>query len=208
MTDRKPDFEDACADLEPEMSSMATTVTSAPRAAADDRLARFEDFASAHQDRAYRLAYRLLGGDRAAAEDVAQEAFLRAYRGLSRFRDEAALSTWFTRILIREAGRHRRWSGVRRLWHGGSTDDVPLPAPERPDGDPGLRRRIQSGLAKLTGRQRDAFVLIHMEGYTVAETADLLGASPGTIKSHLHRALVSLRKELGDLRGVEEGVSS
>ena len=64
---------------------------------------RFSRLVAEHRDRAVGLAWRLLGGDSAAAEDVAQEAFLRAYRSLRTFREEAVLSTWFYRILINEA---------------------------------------------------------------------------------------------------------
>ena len=67
-------------------------------------------------------------------------------------------------------------------------------------GDPALRRRISQALAKLTRRQREAFVLVHFEGFTVRETGSLLGAPEGTVKSHLHRALKALRIELADLQ--------
>jgi RNA polymerase sigma-70 factor (ECF subfamily) len=75
---------------------------------------RFSELVAEHRDRAVRLAWRLVGGDSAAAEDVAQEAFLRAYRGLDRFREEAGLSTWFYRILVNEAHRFRRMRWLRR----------------------------------------------------------------------------------------------
>ena len=61
---------------------------------------RFDAFVNEERDRALRIAWRLLGGDAAAAEDVAQEAFVRAYRGLAGFRGEAELATWFRRILV------------------------------------------------------------------------------------------------------------
>ena len=165
----------------------------------DDPVHAFEAFAEARRDAAVRLAYRLLGGDTAAAEDVAQNAFLRAFRALSGFRAEASVSTWFYRILVHEVRRHQRWQAVRRLWHL-EGDDAPEPADERPAGDPGLRKRIRDALARLTTAQREAFTLVHMEGYTVAETAAILGRAPGTVKSHMHRALKSLRQDLADLR--------
>ena len=65
-----------------------------------EREERFRAPVGLHQERAVGLAWRLLGGDRSAAEDVAQDAFLRAYRGLSRFREESTLDTWFYRILV------------------------------------------------------------------------------------------------------------
>ena len=79
-----------------------------------DLARRFDAFVSDYRERAVRIAWRLLGGDAAAAEDVAQEAFARAVRGLARFRDDAKLSTWFYRILVNEVRRHQRWRVLRR----------------------------------------------------------------------------------------------
>jgi RNA polymerase sigma-70 factor (ECF subfamily) len=158
----------------------------------------FRELVASHRERAVRLAWRLVGGDDAAAEDVAQDAFLKAYRSLGRFRGEASLSTWFFRILVHQARDYRRWRAVRELWTGSeATSESPDPSP-RPPGDPALRARIRAALDRLSQRQREAFVLVHLEGFTVRECAELLGK--GTVKSHLQRALRSLRAELRDLR--------
>jgi len=166
---------------------------------------RFAAFVASHRDRARRLAWRLVGGDSGAAEDVAQDAFLRAYRSLGRFREEASLSTWFYRILVRQAANHRRWRSVRERLGGWGNPDAPDPNTV-PAGDPALRQRIGDAMEGLTRRQREVFVLIHLEGFTVRETAGLLGRPEGTVKSHLHRALARLRRELSDLRE-SEGVN-
>ncbi len=165
---------------------------------------RFSDFVVTHREPARRLAWRLVGADAAAAEDVTQEAFVKAYRALGRFREEAKLETWFYRILVREAHNHRRWRAVRLRWLGGQGEDPPDPSPQ-PPGDPGLVRRIADALDRLTRRQREAFVLVHLEGFTVSEASKLLGKPTGTVKSHLHRALVTLRAELADLQDLDGG---
>lgn len=85
-------------------------------AAESDLELRFATFVEAHRERARRLAWRLVGGDDAAADDVAQDAFVRAWLGLARFRGEASLGTWFYRILVRQAAQHRRWRRLRELW--------------------------------------------------------------------------------------------
>lgn len=165
---------------------------------------RFSDFVASHRDRARRLAWRLIGGDEGAAEDVAQDAFVKAYRALSGFREESSLETWFYRILVNQAHKHRRWRGIRERWSAVWDEELavsPLDA-----GDPALQRRIARALANLTRRQREAFVLVHFEGFTVRETGNLLGAPEGTVKSHLHRALKALRIELADLQdGIGRG---
>jgi RNA polymerase sigma factor (sigma-70 family) len=169
-----------------------------PVAAVDsDRQERFDAFVRDHRERAVSLAWRMVGGDGAAAEDVAQEAFMRAHRALDRFRGDAQLSTWFTRILLNEANRYLRWRWVREKWAADMPED-PV-GPSAPTGDPVLRKRIGNALAGLSKGQREAFVLVHFEGMTVRETAEITGRAPGTIKSHLHRALEKLRAELGDL---------
>lgn len=167
------------------------------RLVVDDLEQRFEAFVVSHRERALRLAWRLLGGDDAAAEDVTQDAFVRAYRALDRFREDSRLSTWFYRILVRQAASHRRWRAVRELWRG-DAEDPPDPAAV-PEGDPALRRRIADALATLSAGQREAFVLVHLEGLSVRESAALMGRREGTVKSHLHRALRRLRRELADV---------
>lgn len=159
---------------------------------------RFHSLVESHRDRALRLAWRLVGGDEAAAEDVTQDAFVKAYQGLPGFRGDAALETWFYRILVRQAASYRRWRGVRTLWTGATFDDPADPRPAAP-GDPALRRRIAAALDRLTRSQREAFVLVHLEGFRVRECAEVLGKPIGTVKSHLHRALTSMRRDLADL---------
>lgn len=171
------------------------------------RIRDFDAFVASHRDRAVGLAWRLAGGDAAAAEDIAQEAFLRAYRGLGQFREEAKMSTWFYRILTNEAQRHLRWRWVRQRVAGEMPADPPDPRPAA-TGDPKLRERVAHAVADLPRGQREVFVLVHLEGFTVSEAAAITGCAAGTIKSHLHRALGKLRKALADLAPSAEATQS
>lgn len=164
---------------------------------ATDRAARFRAFVATHRQRAVSMAWRLCGGDQALAEDIAQEAFVQAWKGLASFREEAQLSTWFYRILIRQAGAQRRKQRWRDRWQALTGAE---PADAAPGADDGLQRRIAAALDQLSAGQREAFVLVHLEGYTVVEAAALVGRAPGTLKSHLHRALTTLRVQLADLK--------
>ncbi len=169
------------------------------RAPGADLEERFCEFVESYRARAIRLTWRLVGGDAAAAEDVVQEAFVKAHAALGRFRGEAQLSTWFYRILVRQAHDHRRRMASR-------SRVVDLLRARRPAAevtpsmaDPPARRLILAAMNQLSAGQREVFVLVHLEGFTVRETAQMLGKSPGTVKSHLHRALASLRSELADV---------
>ena len=103
---------------------MEEALVQEPLAVALELEQRFHLFVASHRERARRLAWRLVGGDDAAAEDVIQEAFIKAYRALGQFREEASLATWFYRIVVRQAHNYCRWRTVREtwsaLWHGGS----------------------------------------------------------------------------------------
>ena len=160
---------------------------------------RFDSLVKEQRERALGLAWRLLGGDRSAAEDVVQEALVRAHRSLAQFREEASLATWFTRILIREVRRQQLRRSVRERWERLLAQAPARPAPPE-DVDPGLRQRIGAALERLSRGQREVFVLVHLESFTLEQAARALGKSTGTVKSHLHRALRTLRAELADLR--------
>ena len=163
------------------------------------REARFSVFVETNRSRAIGLAWRLLGPDQHAAEDIVQQAFLKAWDKLEGFRGEAELSTWFYTIVIRQVRSHQRRMAIRRKFAFMDRFDAARPA-FAPVGDTGLRQRISEALHCLSAGQREAFVLVHLEGYTITEAARVLNRSPGTIKSHLHRALKGLRERLGDLK--------
>ena len=168
----------------------------------DDREERFAAFVEAHAAQAHRLAWRLCGGDDQAAEEIVQDALARAYRALPRLREVDAMPAWFTRILVHRARDWRRWRGLRQRWRAlwgqpaASAEEAPASTHHT---DPVLRERIADALEQLTAAQREVFVLVYLEGLTLTETAEALGRAPGTVKSHLHRALRTLRRELRDL---------
>lgn len=158
--------------------------------------ARFAAFVEEHRDRAVRLAWRLGAEDQASAEEIAQEAFLHAHAGLRRFRNESQISTWFYRILFRQADNYRRKRESRRKWRQ-LFHLEPRPLAPRIATDPGLGETIASAMEALSPGQREIFTLVYLEGFQVAEAAAITGRATGTAKSHLHRALTQLRAALG-----------
>ena len=162
-----------------------------------------------HQDRVYGLSYRLCRGDRHSAEELAQEAFLRALRALPEFRGDAAFSTWIHRIVLnlhinREtslAGRARR----KQLSLGGSRHDetppVVVAAPgRRPDDLAGENEQLailRAAFDELDETRRTVVLLRDVEGKSYEEIAELLGVPIGTVRSRLARAREELSRKLG-----------
>jgi RNA polymerase sigma-70 factor (ECF subfamily) len=165
----------------------------------------FDTLVDRYQQRAYRLAWSILRNAE-DARDLSQEAFLRLYEVAGTFRGTARFSTWFYRILVNlclDARRRRRW------WHFATVsaerdDGVPESLVERqpaPSGDPldGLaHEQVMAALWKavdtLSPQQRAALVLQIQEELSTPEIAAVLRCSEATVRVHLHRALVALRK--------------
>ena len=161
-----------------------------------------------HNRRLYRAARSVLNDD-AEAEDVVQEAYVRAFTHLDGFRGEAQLSTWLTRIALNEAlGRLRR----RRITVGlkdidvisdqGEARVIYLPS-ARQDSDPeaaaaraDVRRLLERAVDQLPDHFRVVFMLRDIEEMSVEETASHLGLRPETVKTRLHRARRLLREAL------------
>ena len=186
--------------------SMDTDVALAKRLA-KDLDAAFPLLVEAHQDRLYTIALRLLG-DRRDAEEVAQDALVRAFRamrGYSRERVAALrLRPWLASIAVNLARNRRRRADDRQppsqlepMLEGGF--DLAAEArsgPERHVDRRETQRELAAALLRLTPGVRTAIVLRHVDGLSVAETAGALGRREGTIKAQVHRGLRELRATL------------
>lgn len=150
--------------------------------------ADFEAFVGERWPALVRSAYVLVL-DRAAAEDLAQDALVVLHRRWGRLRDPLAAEAYARRVMVRRAGKQRR----RRAASEHVTD---LP-PERPTADLAdaavLADAVEAALLGLPVQQRAVLVLRYLEGRSEAETAALLGVPQGTVKSRASRALAALR---------------
>jgi RNA polymerase sigma-70 factor (ECF subfamily) len=153
-----------------------------------------------YRRRVFALIARRCG--RQEAEELSQEVFLRAFRGLEKFRGEAQLSTWMYRLAVNAALSHstRALARSRRNVSDEELADLPAPAGSA-DGDPRLRRRLEAALAELPAGYRAVLVLHDVEGLQHDEIAQILGCRVGTSKSQLHKARARMRELLGDLGG-------
>ena len=164
-----------------------TTLALAARAGDREAFMRLVRF---YQARVRALA-RGLVGDAGMAEDVAQEVFLRAWRGLGGWRGDAAFSTWLYAIARRTALEHAR----RPALHVVPMDEAVALADRRaPDLD--LHGDLERALAELEVEQREAFLLVAVLGLSYAEAGELTGRPPGTVASRVFRARARLAAAL------------
>lgn len=167
------------------------------RAQAGDQQA-FERLYRLHSGRIYALCWRLCGGDAALAEDMVQEAFVRAWNKLALFEGKSAFGTWLHRLAANVALSDRRIR-VRRV-----AGEVPLDeGVERVAAGPrgltaDLRQDLEQAIAGLPERARSVLVLYDIEGYAHAEIAQMTGMAVGSSKAQLHRARQLLREALDD----------
>jgi RNA polymerase sigma-70 factor (ECF subfamily) len=173
----------------------------------------FAELVMLHADRVYG-ALRRFGLDAVDADEVAQEVFLRAWRGLGRFEERAQLSTWLYRIAFNEAKRRlsrRTLPRAQPAPEGDALDPVaalPEPVESGPEaralaGE--LERRLDAALDELPPEWRDAVVLRDIEGLSTHEAAEVVGVGEAAFKSRLHRGRMQLRALLEPYLGLEEG---
>jgi len=164
--------------------------------AQDGDRAAFEELVRLHAARLYAVVLRL-AGDRHEAEEVTQETFLRAWRGIDGFKGDARFFTWLYRIGVNEARRSsQRGSGPRAVTsleqHRIDPRD-PGPGPAGAAEHTDLRSALEAAIAALDDDYRAPLVLRDVEGLSTAEAAELMGLGEAAFKSRLHRARLAVR---------------
>jgi RNA polymerase sigma-70 factor (ECF subfamily) len=170
------------------------------RAAGGDAAA-FQALVERHRSMVYRVAYQFAGNHH-DAEDIAQEVFIKVYRSLDKFRQDAQLSSWMYRIVMNACIDHRRrHSPAGSAPFGEEAEHRMLNTPEetrsRRAGVAGeLGAVLESAIAELPKGQRIVFVMRHHQGLKLCEIAEALGLAEGTVKRQLHAAVHRLRQAL------------
>ncbi len=171
---------------------------------AGDRMA-FDELVRRHQGRVYAVAYRVTG-NREDALDVAQEVFIKAYRKIHTWQPTSGFLPWLLRLTTNQSIDLLRWRNRRRHEPlDGDTaraeladQSVALNTEDRVRALE-IDARVHVALAVLSPAQRSVFVMRHYEGLQLAEIAEVLGCTVGSVKVHLFRALKKLQRELRDL---------
>jgi RNA polymerase sigma-70 factor (ECF subfamily) len=173
----------------------------AQRALADHEA--FAELVRRYADRIYNLAYRMTG-DRAEAEDLAQETFVRAYRGLPGYKPQHPFGAWIYRIAVNVCLTYRQRHGSAAseslseeteaiLYDNISDDSIALAdLAERRE----VQATVQQAILSLPPMYRAVVVLYHLEGRSYEEIADLLHVPLNTVRTHLHRGRALLREKL------------
>ena len=176
-------------------------------AAKDGDRAAFDELVRRTSSETYTLAYRLVGNEE-DARDVVQEAYLRAYKGIGRFREEAQFSTWLYRITANCAATHLGKRKKHRHEELPDDDQVldlsPMRDPQAVADASGLRERLTAALEDLPPRLRAVVVLRDVYDLPHEAIAAELGISESAAKVRLHRARRKLRERLFPLPGEDE----
>jgi len=168
----------------------------------------FRELLELHKDRVYNITFRMLG-NRAEAEDVAQEVFISVFKTIDQFREESKFSTWLYRVAVNHcknrikylARRHDRdRDELDETSHqaNGAVVRAPVRAaqPDRALQGAQMERLLQEAIANLDDDHRIVVVLRDIEDLSIEEICDITGLPDGTVKSRLHRARLALRKKL------------
>ena len=171
------------------------------RAAAGDHAA-FHAIVERHRAMVYRVAYQFAGNHH-DAEDIAQDVFIKVYRSLDRFRQDAQLTSWMYRIVMNACiDYRRRHAPAGAAPFGQEAEQKMLNTPEEA---PGPQERAYAGevgealeaeIQRLPPGQRMVFLMRHHQGLKLGEIAESLGLAEGTVKRQLHAAVHRLRQAL------------
>jgi RNA polymerase sigma-70 factor, ECF subfamily len=172
----------------------------------------FDELVRRNQKRIFRLLMALLR-DEDAADTLTQECFLKAYKSRSSFRGDSSVDTWVYRIavnLARDYQRSKRQGFWKRMFSATPETEEQAPLLETvPDGGADSERQLLAReeveqvwytVRRLSENQREVFVLRYAEDLSLEEIANTLEMQVGTVKSHLNRALTSVRKRLEEHR--------
>jgi RNA polymerase sigma-70 factor (ECF subfamily) len=171
------------------------------RAAGGDATA-FQAIVERHRSMVYRVAYQFAGNHH-DAEDIAQDVFIKVYRSLDKFRQDAQLTSWLYRIVMNACIDHRRRQAPAGAAPFGEEAEQKLlnaaeetPGPEERAYAGELGEVLEAAIARLPQGQRLVFVMRHHQGLKLCEIAEALGLAEGTVKRQLHAAVHRLRHAL------------
>ncbi len=168
----------------------------------------FRELIDDHRDRVFNITYRMLG-NRAEAEDVAQEVFITVFKTIESFREESKFSTWLYRVTVNHCKNRIKYLARRHdrdkdeldetsQQTNGAISGLPVRAaqPDKALASAQMEKLLQQAIADLDEDQRAVVILRDVEDLSIEEICEITGLPDGTVKSRLHRARLVLRKKL------------
>ena len=177
----------------------------------------FNELVRLYQGRIFRLVFRMIG-DRAEAEDLAQEVFVTVFKAIKNFRGDSKLSTWMYRVATNHCKNRIKYLGRRARGKKKELDELAdaaaiesatmntsaqVPRPDEALSGRQIERFVQIALASLPDEQRTLVVLRDVENLTYDEIQSVTGLAQGTVKSRLHRARLALASKVRELQTME-----
>lgn len=190
----------AVTDLMPDAAATtaAETDNSLVRLAISGDMQAFEAIYRRHASRIHGVIMRLVGGHGVRAEDLTQEAFVRAWQALPKFRFESAFATWLHRLAVNTALMELRTRRAQPLFDDDEERLDDLGMADSAGQHTALSMDLERAVATLPPRARAVLVLYDVEGWKHEEIASELGMAVGSSKAQLHRARQLLRERLGE----------
>ena len=177
----------------------------------------FNELVNRYKKRAYYFAYGMIS-NHSDAEDISQEAFVRVYKNISKFKQESSFKTWFYKIIVNLCRSHLRHRYLVSKFSFNfrdrdETSDTPQKSleaniedtywqssPVKATVNQELNRAINNAVGNLPKQQKEVFILKHFQGLKISEIANILMCAEGTIKAHLFKAIKNLQTTLRDYK--------
>jgi RNA polymerase sigma-70 factor (ECF subfamily) len=168
----------------------------------------FVELIDEHRDRVFNITYRMLG-NRAEAEDVAQEVFITVFKQIDNFRGDSKFSTWLYRVTVNHCKNRIKYLSRRHSRDQDELDETSQQQNSAVNGAPvraknpdkalesmQMEKLLQEAIASLDDEQRAVVILRDVEDLSIEEICEITGLPDGTVKSRLHRARLVLRKKM------------
>jgi len=165
----------------------------------------FNNIIREYQDKIYRLVFSLVRNE-SAADEIVQNTFILAYKNIKKFRHQSSLSTWLSRIAINNTRNHYRKRKFFSLFYNNDDEstveieDISQNIEKDVERN-AIMKKVQNAIDSLPSRQKEVFIMKHIQGMGIAHISEILEISTGSVKANIFKSVRNMRKNLG---GIDE----
>jgi len=168
-------------------------------------VAYFDEIIKKHQQKIYAVVFALVRNE-AETDEIVQQTFVNAFKGLKKFRADSSIETWIIRIALNNAKSYFRKRKFLSFFYApeGKTADIKddVQNTEKAAENEEIKKMVNKALAKLPFRQKEVFVMKHINGFSITEISQTLGIAEGSVKANIFKAIKNLQKYLEDYCGM------